>query len=92
LTLTTGLSQGTEAFPEYAMLVTTEGGGENDDVAFVSLHVLDVLYEETHVFTAFDPLTLAHQSITKGSVIFGALFNRVFDRVCLLAVERDHPH
>jgi hypothetical protein len=73
------------------MLVTAEGSGENDDVAFVSLNVLDVLYEETHVFAAFCPLTFSHQGVAKGCVIFGALLKRILDRICLLAVERDHP-
>src|SRR5258705_11334553 len=71
------------------MLVPTERRRENDDVALVTLYVLDVLYEETHVFAAFGSLTLAHKRVAEGSVVLRALFKRVFDRVRLFTVECD---
>lgn len=83
------LPEHAEAAAEGALAVTAEGGGEDDDVAFVTLDVFHVLDEHRHVLAVLQALALLGVGLAEQLVFLGTSFEMFLDQVGLLAVEGD---
>src|SRR4029077_19261862 len=79
-----------EEAPECALCVPTEGGGEDDDVALVALHVFYVLDEESHVFAALHAITFAGERIPEGTIAFSPAPQHFFNEVSFFTIEGYH--
>src|SRR3546814_910014 len=81
--LTAILSEHAEEATKCALRVAAEGRGEDDDIALVALHILDVLDEEAHILAAFDAIPLARERNAERCIILGAVLEHFLDQVRL---------